>query len=657
MIGRILLTLTCFTFLYDSHAQKDISVYFIGDAGAPMLPTDQNLAYFKKITLEADTSDILIFLGDNLYPEGLPDEDDPSRFVLEEKLNASLDIMKAFKGRAMMIPGNHDWANGTREGWKRVVNMQKYVDRYLGKPSFFLPSGGCPGPIELEISPEIVLVIIDTQYLLHPWEKPDNTDGCEAESSAGAVLMFKDILDRNSHRQVLVAGHHPMFSYGPHGSTYTFRQHVFPLTDVNRALWLPLPVIGSIYPLFRSMFGSKQDITNPRYMLVRNTLVEMMANVKDLVYISGHEHSLQYIKRDSIHYVVSGSGTKLSNVGKGNGTEFEAARRGFSQLIYDANGDVTLKFHDGLLQESIYEEKILTKKVEEIKPEVQNLDFQDSVIVTPITDRYANATKAREYWLGENYRNVWATPVEMPVFNIGTEKEDLKIIKLGGGNQTKSLRLEDANGKQYVLRSADKYTEKLLPAALYKTLVSEIIQDQTSSGNPYGAYAVPSMSAALGLYHTNPKLVYIPNDPRFGKYQETFANMPALFEERPNHEFATAPFFGKGEDIEGTPDVLERMREDNDEAVDQPFALRNRLFDMIIGDWDRHEDQWRWVEFDKEPSGHLWRSIPRDRDQAFFINEGVFGWFMSRKFALPNVEGFDEKMDYPPGFNASAQIL
>jgi hypothetical protein len=37
---------------------------------------------------------------------------------------------------------------------------------------------------------------------------------------------------------------------------------------------------------------------------------------------------------------------------------------------------------------------------------------------------------------------------------------------------------------------------------------------------------------------------------------------------------------------------------------------------MLIGDWDRHYDQWRWAEY-KKKGQVIYRPIPRDRDQAF----------------------------------------
>jgi len=635
---------------------QEVSVYLIGDAGAPTSP-DRNLDFLQKITKEAKATDVLIFLGDNLYPDGLPSKEDPARGTMENKLNASLNIMKAFKGRSIILPGNHDWSRGGKDGWKKVLNMQRYVDEYMGTSTVFLPRDACPGPVEIPLTNALTLLIVDTQYFLHPWDKPGREDGCESKSTAEALEELDDLLKRNADKHVIVAGHHPMHSYGPHGGQYTLKQHIFPLTDVNRKLWIPLPILGSIYPIFRSVFGSRQDITNPRYKLVRNTMVKSFAQVKDLVYVNGHEHSLQYIRKDSAHYITSGSGSKSSNVSDGANSLFSSAKRGFAQLTYHAGGSVDLKFFNGDLQEKIYDSPIYTKKVNHKSNEMLKANYSDSTVVRPISLRYAIKSNTHEFWLGENYRQLWSTPVSMPVFNIDLEHGGLEILKLGGGNQTKSLRLEAKNGRQYVLRSLDKYTTKLLPAPLYETLAADIVQDQISAANPYGVFAIPPLAEAAGIYHTNPQLMYVLDDPRFGPYQSLFAHMPVLYEERPNDDAASEDYFGGGEKIEGTPDVIATIQGDNDEVIDQDFALRNRLFDMLIGDWDRHEDQWRWVRLDQSDKGHYWRPIPRDRDQAFFVNEGMIGWAASRKFALPNTEGFDEKMDYPPGFNASARFF
>lgn len=642
--------------LVSASVAQSFDVYLLGDAGEPEPTTDPNLSYLGSFLSQGDAEDVLIILGDNLYPKGLPPREHKNRPEMERRLNAQLDLIKNFKGRAFMIPGNHDWISGQSSGWEGIKEMQHYVESYLDDSNVFLPTGGCPGPIEIVLSDKLTLIILDTQYPLHPWEKPDETSSCEQKSTSKMLLELDEVVRKNKNNHVIVAGHHPIYSYGPHNGYYTFRQHLFPLTDLNRKLYIPMPVIGSIYPMYRKLIGARQDLNHPRYKIVRKNMESIFSQCENLVYVSGHEHSLQYIQKNGVHQVISGSGSKSSPVKKGEFTQFAHEGAGFGKLAFQKNDSVSVAFWDGEKQKIIFDKPIYHKKIIPDTTALVDFEFSDSTVTTAISKRYS-ASSFEKKLLGENYRDLWATPVQMPVFNIGTEHGGLTIKKMGGGNQTRSLRLEASDGRQYVLRTLDKYTDKLLPDALHRTLAADILQDEISAANPYGAFAVPYLAEAAEVYHTNPTFVYIPNDPRFGPYREILAGQTVLYEERPNEEAASESFFGSGEDIISTPDVLEELYDDNDNSVDQHWALKSRLFDNLIADWDRHDDQWRWVEFDKKGKGKYYRPIPRDRDQAFFVNNGLIPWIASRKWALPNSEGFHETIDYPAGFNTSGRFF
>ena len=651
---RLILLIVCFPFFLFG---QETEVFLIGDAGEPNFPNDATLDYLIEVSAQAGPEDVMIFLGDNLYPKGLPPKEDAIRGEMEKKLNASLEVMKSFKGKVIMLPGNHDWQSAGKKGKEYLMEMQDYIDSYFNDPTIFYPRNGCPGPVELVITDELVVLILDTQYLLHPYDTPDGANECATSSIVEVVSQLRDLINDHSEKNIIVAAHHPIYSYGAHGGRFPLRSHIFPLTDISKPkIWLPLPVIGSINPVYRMTFGIRQDISHPKYQVIRDEIRDVLETTKNVVYVNGHEHSLQYVMDDSIHYITSGSGSKTSYVTTGRGSQFAASTTGFAKLHYSRNGEVNLSFFDSQARNIAFNKSIYSKKVV-TDEDLVDFELDETSVVSPISNQYHGFGKAHHFWLGQNYRDVWATPVEMQVFDIGKEQGGLEIVKLGGGNQTKSLRLEASDERQFVLRSLEKYTEKLLPDILQSTIAGDILQDQISAANPYGAFAIPALADAAGIYHTNPRLVYVPDDPRFGKYRETFAGLPVLYEERPTDEIAENYFDGEGEDVKGTPDLIQELRDDNDEKVDQPFALRSRLFDMLIGDWDRHEDQWRWVRRDLEPQGHLWRPIPRDRDQAFFVNEGLVGWFVARRFVLPNTEGFDEKMDYPPGFNTSARFF
>ncbi|MEL7145391.1 MAG: metallophosphoesterase [Bacteroidota bacterium] len=637
---------------------QDCKVYLIGDAGEPKFPEDKNLSFLSKQLESASESDVLIFLGDNIYPKGLPDEDHPEREAMEKKLNAQLDVMKAFKGKSYIIPGNHDWAKSKKQGWQNVLNQQRYVQKYLGSETAFQPIGGCPGPVEINVNESLTIVLLDLQFLLHNWDKPGEDSQCESKNATDVLLHLDEVIERNKSRHILVAAHHPMYTYGVHGGATTARDHLFPLTLINDGLYVPLPVLGSIYPAFRKYVGSLQDTNHPKVRALRARMIEIFNKAENVVYTNGHEHSLEYIKRDGMHFVVSGSGSKITKVRKGKYSEFAKEARGFAAVNFTAGGSADIEFWDGDSGTSLYKSALYQKQIVTDQEKIANRpDFRDQTIEVAASTAY-KAGAFKRWMLGDNYRDVWATKIEVPVFDIETERGGLKILKKGGGMQTRSLRMEANNEKQYVLRSIEKYAENAIPAAIRKTFAADLVQDQISASHPYGALVVPYLADAVGIFHTNPKAVYIPEDPVFGPFTNTFAGLMAIYEERPNSKAASDPFFGAGEKVRSTFDVIDDLHDDNDNRVDQAFVVRNRLFDMWIGDWDRHDDQWRWVRYDDpDGKGHLYKPIPRDRDQAFFVNDGVLPKIVSRRWALPKVEGFDARVDWAPGLSNNARYF
>ncbi len=641
--------------------EKIYSVYLMGDAGEPDAPVDLNLALLREKLSQANEQSAVIFLGDNIYPKGLPPKDHPDREEMEHKIVQQIEITQDFKGRRFVIPGNHDWKKGNKDGLTRILEQGEFVDEYFGGEQVFFPADGCPGPIEISLNEEITLIIIDTQWLLHPWDKPREEDGCGVAGTAEVLTTLSNMLEENAHKKVMIVSHHPMFSDGIHGGHIPFKNHIFPLTEANESLYIPLPVIGSISPFYRSVIGNIQDIQHPKYKAIRNAMVGMFEKYPHTIHAAGHEHTLQLFQKNNVNYIVSGSGSKTTHVKKEGKAEYAASKNGFVIVDYYDNGDIVSEYwtvDEAHPKGELALKKTLGNRPYEAPPSiaqyVANNDFTDSTVVVNASDQY-KSKKGQQRLFGENYRKEWAQEIEVPVFDIGSERGGLKIVQRGGGMQTKSLRLEADDGQQYVLRSIEKYPENAIPEELRKTFAVDIVQDQISAGHPYGAFVIPPMAEAAGIYHTNPQVVYIPDDPRFGPHQTQFANTLALYEERPAGDASHQDFFGNSEDVENTLKIIKRLKKDNDNEVDQPFVLRNRLFDMFIGDWDRHDDQWRWATFEKkDEKGDLYQPIPRDRDQAFFLNEGFFPKIASKKWALPKLEGFDYEVDWPSGlmFNA-----
>ncbi|MEM6641765.1 MAG: BamA/TamA family outer membrane protein [Bacteroidota bacterium] len=617
-------------------AQK---VYLVGDAGEESAqPVLELLANEAK---DATPKDVLLLLGDNIFPGGLPDKEHPDRARMEARLNPQLDLINSFPGRTLMVPGDLDWNGRRKDGWQQILNQQQYIQNYLNQEGILVPEDGCPGPKEVEVNDYLTLILLNTQYFLYPWDKPDEESECDNKSTLEALEELKNAIKRHAGKHIVIAAHHPVYTYGPHHGNFSFKEQLFP------------PVVGSLVALFRNTIGTTQDNTHPKYRAVMKQILAAMDEAANVVYASGHEHSLQLIEQGNHHFIVSGSGAKTTYVKQGKGSIFAQSEQGFAVLAFQQDGTASVSFQG--ISSVLFRKELYRKELKIQEPALDTVSFEDSTIVAIASTKY-QGKKAKNTWLGSNYRTTWSTPVEVDVFDLGAEHGGLQILKKGGGQQTKSLRMQADDERQYVLRSIEKYPENAIPAALRKTFAQQVVEDQISSSHPYGAFVVPTLAKAAQIYHTNPKPVWIPDDPRFGQYQSIFANTLALYEERPNEAAAGDPHFGGAGDVDGTFTVIENLKEDNDNQVDQHFVVRNRLFDLWIGDWDRHDDQWRWAEF-KEGKGRLYRPIPRDRDQVFFVNDGIIPWIAARKWALPKIEGFDEEVDWAPGLSQNARFF
>ncbi|MVT12535.1 BamA/TamA family outer membrane protein [Chitinophaga tropicalis] len=264
-----------------------------------------------------------------------------------------------------------------------------------------------------------------------------------------------------------------------------------------------------------------------------------------------------------------------------------------------------------------------------------------------IAPRYDKVSKLHRILFGENYRKEWAIPVKLRVVHLSKEKGGLTVIREGGGLQTRSLRLQDATGQEWVLRSAQKYPERQLPPRLKETVARDILQDQVTTANPFAAMTVPPLAAALGIPHSNPEIVVVAPDTALGKYNEEFAGRPFLFEEREPLESTKT---------DNTEKAQEKLKEDNDVSVNQQIVLRARLLDMLLGDWDRHEDQWRW---DRKKTGKEteYTPVPRDRDQVYYKTSGIFPWIVSHQWLKSKFQPYKEEIRDIKGWNFNARYF
>jgi len=257
---------------------------------------------------------------------------------------------------------------------------------------------------------------------------------------------------------------------------------------------------------------------------------------------------------------------------------------------------------------------------------------------------------------GHHYRTEWSTAIRVNNFQLDEEMGGLEIIKESGSRQSNGLRLRSKTGKQYVLRSVDKDFGNGLPEIYHGTFISNIAKDQASIGYPLAALTITPMIAVTGIYHTNPIVVFVPKQKALNEYNDKYGDQLYIFEERPDDDQQDASWFGNSKNVISTEKLFENLHSDNDRHVDQPAFVKARLFDMFVGDWGRHDDQWRWASF-KEDKTTIYRPIPRDRDQAYTRFDGFFPFIATNIAGGTQLESFGNNIKSIRSFNKPGRSL
>ncbi|MEO6251909.1 MAG: ShlB/FhaC/HecB family hemolysin secretion/activation protein [Ferruginibacter sp.] len=266
-------------------------------------------------------------------------------------------------------------------------------------------------------------------------------------------------------------------------------------------------------------------------------------------------------------------------------------------------------------------------------------------IIVVAGKQYYTGNFHQKLW-GKHYRKEWNTPVSFSVVMLDTLAGGLTPYEAGGGRQSKSLRLKDVNGKEYVLRSIDKTFGRALPEIVQGSFIEKIADDQVSIGHPYSAVTIAPMAEAAKILHTEPVIIYIPKQARLGEFNEKYGDDLYLFEQRPDGNWENAANMGNSTNIISTEKLMEKLDKDNDNQVDQKLYVRSRIFDIFIGDWGRHEDQWRWASH-KDDDKTIFKPIPRDRDQSYTKFDGFLlglvkpGRFQSFGTDIKNINTFN----------------
>ncbi|WP_026452275.1 metallophosphoesterase [Aequorivita capsosiphonis] len=619
--------------IYPSSKKIEKTFYLVGDAGlSPMGGMSDALTTFKGyLKTQKTTGNYTIFLGDNIYPAGMDPEDHPRRKQSENMIDAQHTAVKDYKGHTIFIPGNHEWYNG---GVLGVAREENYVEAQFPDQDAFKPSNGCPLE-SINVSDNIQLLIIDTQWFLEDWNKnPSINQGCDIKTREKFFIDLGLELEKNQNKTIVFAMHHPMFTNGNHGGYFALEKHLYPFQKK-----IPLPGLSSLVVQIRSQGGvSVQDRYNELYNNLMLRLQKLAKNNQRLVFVSGHDHNLQYIEKDGFYQIVSGAGSKESYAATGKDGFFSTGAQGFAVLDVFEDGSSWVRY---FVKGENFKPALIFQK--EVIPAPKNVDVskypeifpQEYTVPIYKQDSIREALFFKTVW-GAKYKDAYSQPVKAQVASLDTLFGGLKVKYENKAADYNSLILIDKKGNRYQMRSMGKKALQISkqivfedddnkPSEVESVDVSSIKgQDFTfyTATHPYAILSIPEMAKAVDIFYTSPELYYVPKQKSLGNYNENYGDELYLISIEPSEKSEGEGLFKYPDEVETTDDILTKTRKTGDVFVDEENYIKSRLFDMLIGNWDRSPDHWRWAEYKNLQEKNVFVPIPTNRDNAFSSFEG-----------------------------------
>lgn len=325
-------------------AQNGFKIYLVGDVGdaGEHMATGNVLDYLHRELINHPNSAV-IFLGDNSYrdllwpiiPFGFKGFDS-SRNTMD-KVRSQLAIVNEYRGFVFFTPGNHDWWNRTtyQKGVHKLALEESFIEENLKQnPTIangdmvFLPKNGAYGPAWVELNQGTIrLVFIDTYRIIQTGIKKGKIPEVEK-----VFYQHLDSVIKEGFRlkeKVIVVAHHPVFSMGPY----------------NKPLKNPY--------LFARIKAS--NATFPSYQAMSQKINEILHRYPGIYYASGHVHALQYFYTpDSIHYIISGAGSKEKSLSEKNISRYENTLTQNEYLQWNTGGFFEIDFNGQNAQTFLY---------------------------------------------------------------------------------------------------------------------------------------------------------------------------------------------------------------------------------------------------------------------------------------------------------------
>lgn len=611
--------------------------YVAGNIGNDLTGEGQKIL---KAIVEASKKDekaTLLVPGNFLPPKGFAKNENERETQKQFLQNNLLNAVQEFNGTVVFTPGQNEW---TKQGQDAIDDLESFLQDNQSNTEVW-PDDGCPIESE-EISPEVILVTVDTQWYLENWDEHPNMNAkCDIKTRERFFAEFKDDIKDAHGKTIIVSMQHPVMS----NSKRSFTEK-----------------IGGFSP---------QDYQNKEHRYLRGRLETLASQFDNVVFVSGKDQNLQFLEDDGIPQIISGSTGKPEKLSiRKENEHFGTTKSGYAKLKLYKNNQTLVEFFT--IENN--ENPIFSKTIKSDEPNWDEIDFKtkeeigDTISASIYTEEETDKSGLYKSLFGDFYRDVYSTKIKAPVLFLNTLDGNLEPLKEGGGMQSRSLRFIADDKNEFTIRALKKSATRFLQSAAIKdhyikdyienTVAQRYALDLFTTAHPYARYSLKHINDLLEINAGKPQIFYIPKQKALGLNNDEYGDELYMLEAHVGDENKEFEKFGSPEDIISTRDLLAELRESKNIKADEEKFIKNRLVDMLIGDWDRHYDQWRWALHTQSDGTKLYKPIPRDRDFAFPNYDGFIPDLV--KLGLPIVrkmETYDDNVDNVKWFNLSGYPL
>lgn len=496
----------------------------------------------------------------------------------------------------------------------------------------------CPDPSVKEMDDSHVMITLNSNWFIDQEYKVNAQDyDCDFFNEIHLLEELEDILEDYKDWNKIIVTHHGIKSISEIG---------------GNGMWYKnfIPLYGQLYQSFRKNIGYKQDLASKGYHKYISLISKITSKFDKLCIISGHDYLNHVISEESITHINVNSSPNHYKFSKNDKTTFVSKKGSFLHL-QKIDGQWKFAFNSGSEIEisDVFKSRVADDTSNEATGN-QPIAVKSTV---PASQKY-DANGLTRFFMGDGYRAEWSTPVTAPLLDIDTYDGGLKPYAIGGGLQTMSIKFKSRNGKKYAFRVLDKQPEKSLSDIARESVYRVIVEELITTMHPYGPLVANALLDATDVIHIKPELLILKDHPSLDLKYQSFVGKIGTLEEKPSGKKKGKEGFYGADKVVSSYDMFISLRKSPKHKVDPLAYAKARLMDMLLGDWDRHEDNWKWAMF-KNGESKIYKPIPKDRDHVFSKWTGLIPNIAD--FAINNAEDFGEKFGNLRHLNFKARFL